>query len=46
MGKKLNTKIFIERAKKIHGDEYDYSLVEYKNNKTKVSIICKKHGIF
>ena len=27
---------FIERAKKVHGDRYDYSLVEYKNAKTKV----------
>jgi hypothetical protein len=40
MGKKLNTDIFIERAKNIHFDEYDYSKVEYKNNKTKVKILC------
>ena len=26
----------IEKAKKIHGDKYDYSKVEYVNNKTKV----------
>jgi hypothetical protein len=25
---------------------YDYSLVEYVNNKTKVKIICPEHGIF
>lgn len=37
---------FIEKAKKIHGVKYDYSLVNYKNAKTKVSIICKKHGVF
>ena len=30
----------------IHGDEYDYSLINYRNNKTKVKIICSKHGIF
>jgi hypothetical protein len=29
-----------------HGDAYDYSLVEYKNNNTKVKIICPTHGIF
>ena len=29
-----------------HGDTYDYSLVEYKNIKTKVIIICKEHGPF
>lgn len=37
---------FIEKAVKIHGDTYDYSLVEYKNMKSRVKIICKKHGIF
>lgn len=37
---------FISDAKKIHGDKYDYSLVEYKNNKVKVKIICPIHGIF
>jgi len=46
MGKRLDTKTFIERAKNIHADEYDYSLVDYKNNKTKVKIVCKKHGTF
>ena len=35
---------FIEKAKKIHGDKYDYSKVEYVNNKTKVCIICPIHG--
>lgn len=29
-----------------HSDMYDYSLVSYKNARTKVSIICKKHGVF
>ena len=40
------TEIFIEKAKKIHGQMYDYSNIEYKNEKTKVNIICKKHGVF
>jgi hypothetical protein len=31
---------FIEKARLKHGDKYDYSEVEYKNNKTKVCIIC------
>ena len=43
---KLNTKSFIDKSKQIHGDKYDYSLVEYKNNKTKVKIICPIHGVF
>lgn len=43
---KLTTKEFIKRAKETHGEKYDYSLVEYKNGKTKVKIICPKHGVF
>ena len=44
---KTNKQIIID-FKSIHGDKYEYSLVEYKNNKTKVSIKCltPSHGIF
>ena len=42
----LNTETFIQRAAFVHGDKYDYSEVEYLNNKTKVRIICKAHGTF
>ena len=38
--------IFIEKARKIHGDKYDYSKVDYVNATTKVCIICPKHGEF
>lgn len=45
--KKTKTKeSFINDAIKIHGNKYDYSLVEYVNNKTKVKIICPIHGVF
>ena len=44
--KQLNTEEFIKKAKQIHGDNYDYSKVNYVNNRTKVCIICKKHGEF
>ena len=37
---------FIEEARKVHGDKYDYSKVEYVNNHTKVCIICPEHGEF
>jgi len=37
---------FIKNAVQIHGDKYDYSLVEYNNTHEKVKIICKIHGIF
>lgn len=45
-GVRSNTKDFIEKAKKIHGDKYDYSKVEYEHNARKVSIICPIHGVF
>jgi len=44
--KKLTTEQFIEKAKTVHGSKYDYSLVKYKNAKTKVKIICPIHGVF
>lgn len=46
LSKQYNTEQFIEKAKKVHGDKYDYSKVEYKNNTTKVIIICSKHNEF
>lgn len=42
----ITTELFIKRARKIHGDKYDYSKVEYINNYTNVIIICPKHGEF
>lgn len=44
--KPLTTPEFIERAKAVHGIEYDYSQVQYVNAKQKVKIICGKHGAF
>lgn len=43
--RKTNTQ-FIEEAKAIHGDRYDYSLVDYKHVKKEVKIICRIHGEF
>lgn len=37
---------FIERSEKIHGNQYNYSLVEYRDSFQKVRIICDKHGEF
>ena len=42
----MNTEDFIIKARKIHGDKYDYSKVEYVNNNTRVCIICPEHGEF
>lgn len=43
---KLTTSDFIRRSIEIHGDIYDYSKVDYINNKNKVTITCKTHGDF
>lgn len=40
--RKSNKIEFITKAKKIHKNKYDYSKVNYINDKTKVEIICKK----
>lgn len=37
---------FFERAQKTHNNFYDYRLVEYVNNCTKVKILCSIHGMF
>lgn len=42
----VTTEQFIENARQVHGDKYDYSKVEYTNKSTKVCIICKEHGEF
>lgn len=38
--------VFLEKAKLVHGDQYDYSEVNYINNDTPITIICKLHGRF
>ena len=43
---KLTNDDFIDRARKVHGNDYDYSKTNYKNSSTKVKIICPKHGEF
>ena len=46
-GRKLKSTIqFIQDAQRVHGNTYDYSKVEYINTRTKVEIICPKHGEF
>lgn len=44
--KKLTTEEYIEKAKDVHGDKYDYSQTIYVNNHTKLCIICPIHGEF
>lgn len=44
--RKLTKEQFIQKAREIHGDKYDYSKVQYINNRNKVCIVCPKHGEF
>lgn len=44
--KKYTTEMFIEKARRIHGLKYDYSLVRYIDSYTRVTIICPLHGKF
>ena len=37
---------FVEAARKVHGNRYDYSKVEYTGTDNNVIIICKTHGEF
>lgn len=43
---KLSNYDFISRSNIIHQNKYNYSLSDYINNKTKLKIICPKHGEF
>lgn len=44
--KKSTKEEFINRSIEIHDGRYDYSKVDYINSRTKVVIICKRHGEF
>lgn len=45
-GRRMTKETFIQKAREVHGDKYDYSKVEYKTTEDKVCIICSKHGEF
>lgn len=42
----FTSKLFIEKANKVHNNKYDYSLVNYINSTTKIIIRCSIHGNF
>jgi hypothetical protein len=46
MPEKLTTRAFIEKARTVHGERYDYSKAEYLGCNEKIIIICSKHGEF
>jgi len=43
---RLSKDEFLKRAKEVHGDKYDYTQVDYKNNSDPITIICPEHGPF
>lgn len=43
-GRNLTTEQWIEKVKKKHNKDYDYSKVDYKGSKTEVTIVCKVQG--
>lgn len=45
-GVNKNTSTIIDEFKKVHGNNYDYSNVNYINSRIKINIICKIHGVF
>lgn len=42
LGHVRTTRDFIEKSKKVHGDNFSYEYTEYKHNKTKVGVYCKR----
>lgn len=44
--RRLTTEKFVTKAKLVHGEKYNYSKTNYGNAKSKVIIICHKHGEF
>lgn len=38
--------MFVSRAKKVHGNAYDYGRTVYKDARSKLTILCRKHGSF
>jgi hypothetical protein len=43
---RLSKEVLIEKFRLVHGDTYDYSLVDYDNYMKKIIIVCKEHGPF
>lgn len=43
---RYNTSEIIEKFITVHGNKYDYNLVDYKTSHEKVNIVCSEHGVF
>ena len=43
---RITEQVFLERARIIHKDKYDYSKIDYVDSQTKICIVCPIHGDF
>ena len=41
-----NKNNFLLKVQDVHGDRYGYENIYYVNSRTKIDIVCHKHGIF
>lgn len=46
MGRRLTTDEFVEQACAVHGHRNDYSMVDYVQRSTPVTVVCREHGPF
>ncbi len=44
MKRRLTARQWIDEVVKVWGEKYDYSLANFVNTKTKLTVICPKHG--
>lgn len=42
----MSQETFIARARNVHGDKYDYSKTVYQDMRSKILIVCPRHGEF
>ena len=42
----IESAAFVRKARAVHGDVYDYSLIAFVDSRTPVIIVCSKHGNF
>jgi Zn finger protein HypA/HybF involved in hydrogenase expression len=46
MSRHVTVSDFVERARQVHGDRYDYSQSVYVSARAKLKIVCPQHGLF
>lgn len=46
MPRRKSQEEYISQVRKVHGDKYDYSKVEYRGSDVKICVVCPIHGEF